>query len=351
METLAGRPSSFASKLIGTALTLTIATTFVSAADGDFKVVAHYRVSGSGKIQGIGIDSTARRIYVAQGARVDLLNADTGAAAGQIATGAGASDLILVPDIKRGFVANSGSNNIAVFDTDSCKVLRTVNSTGKAPSALTYDDGARLVFVANRDSGNITAFDPETGRIAGTVELGGKVGQLAATGYGRLFVVAPNTNLVHVVDTETFKSLGDFPTGTGEDCTGLALDPVGRRVFVGCANGRIPILDGDIGLAFEDLAGGGSGPSTAMFTFLPTGKGGWKGAAFITNADGTLTAVKMNAFVNYTIGAKSKLSSGIGPLALDTKTHHLLIAANGTRTPEVLVVSQPTSSETKSEEE
>jgi DNA-binding beta-propeller fold protein YncE len=323
------------------ATSLIVAVGPALAAEVDFKIIAHYKLEGPGKAVGLALDTEARRIYLAHGANVEILNADSGAPVGQIGTGAGASAVALIPDMKRGFVANSEAGTITVLDTESGKALKTIRSTGKAPGAVIYDDGSKRVFVSNHDSGSVTALDCDSGKVLGTVELAGKAGQLTANGYGRLFVAAPGTNLIHVIDTTTLKALGDMPAGTGQDCTGLALDPVGRRLFVACANGRVAVVDTDNGFTFEDLAGG-RGPGAGVFTFLPAGKGGWKGAAFMVNADGTLTAVKMNAYISYSVGASAKLPTGIQSIAFDSKTHNLLVpapVAGGNRW-ELLVISQ-----------
>jgi DNA-binding beta-propeller fold protein YncE len=311
-----------------------------SAAGVDLKVIAHYKAAGPGKIEGIAVDADARKIYLARGSGLDILNADTGAVASQIAIGDHVSAVMIIPDMKRGFVTNSSANSIAVFDTRSGKILNTIKSTGKTPSAIAYDEGSKRIFVANRDSGSVTALDCDTAEIAGTVQLGGKLGHLAANGYGRLFVAAPGTNIIHVVDTSMLRPLGDIPADEGEDCTGLALDPVGRRLFSACANGQIAVIDADNGATFEELKGS-TGAAAGLFTFLPTGKGGWKGAAFFASANGTLTAVKMNAFVSYEVGATAKLPEGVQSIAFDSQTHHILVAAPaGANRWELLVVAQ-----------
>jgi DNA-binding beta-propeller fold protein YncE len=315
-------------------------STRLAAGSGDLRITARFKPAGPGRIQGIAVDAEARKIYLARGAEIDILNADSGAVVGQIPVGGSISAITVVPDRKRGFAANSDANTISIFDTQSGTILKTVKLSGKAPSDITFDEGSKRIFVAIRDSGSVIVFDCDSSEIVGSVEFGGKTGSLAANGYGHLFVTAPGTNMIHVVDTNNLKALGDIPADAGKDCTGLALDPVGRRLFVSCADGRIDVIDADNGATFEELKGG-FGPAVGLFTFLPTGKDGWKGAAFFANADGTLTAVKMNAFISYEVGATAKLSKGVQSIAFDLRSHHILVAAPANANNwQVLVLSQ-----------
>jgi DNA-binding beta-propeller fold protein YncE len=313
---------------------LFFAATLVGAADNGYRVLARYKLAGRGKTGNVRVDPEARRLYVAHGDRVDVLNVDTGAQAGSIPA-SGSSDVVLAPEAKHGFISNGASASLTMFDPATLKVLKQIKLNADNPGALEYDPDAQRVFVAT--NGGVTAVDSDSGEVTGKVSLEGRLSSLVSNDYGRLYVAAQDKNVVHVVNIDDLKFLGDFPIGNGQGPSGLALDPSGRRLFVACSNGHLPIVDTDIGFTFQELEIG-TGSVNDVFTFNPQGKGGWRGAVFAASSDGTLSLIKMNAFINYSHEGEVKIQPGIGALAFDPKTHHLFLPASNAA--EILVVGQ-----------
>jgi len=306
---------------------------------GGYKVVSHFKLSGAGPVTAVAVASDARRIYVADGAGIEIVDADSGGSAGAIGIAGGAGGVVVVPALKRGFATDHDRGTVVTFDLDSGKILSTTSSDGKAPGAILYDDATGRLFVSNEGTGSVAAIDAASGKLVGSARIEGRPGQLAVNPYGSLYVAMPGTNRIGVVGTAAVNYEGTFPAGSGTDCSGLALDPIGRRLFASCANGQIAVIDTDTGFTFENLDGG-KGASNAAFVSRPDGKAGWKGAAFISSADGQLTAVQMQAFIRYVVGDRVTLKPGIGPVAFDAKSHHLVVAApaDGGQ-PELLVLS------------
>jgi DNA-binding beta-propeller fold protein YncE len=305
------------------------------SADNGYHLLARYKLTGHGKTGNIRVDSEARRLYVAHGDRVDVLNADTGASVG-ILPANGSNDIVLAPDFKHGFISNGTAASVAMFDTATLKVVRTIKLATQNPGAMEYDPEVKRVFVAA--TGGVAAIDANSGEVVGSVPLEGRLGHLISNDYGRLFVAAEDHDVIHIVDTDALKFLGDFPIGTGTGPSGVALDPSGRRLFVACTNGRLPIIDTDIGFTIEDLPIG-NGPTSDVFAFTPQGKGGWKGAVFVASADGTRSLIKMNAFISYSHAGEVKLQPGIQSVAFDSKTHRVFMSASE-NSAEILVVGQ-----------
>ena len=72
--------------------------------------------------------------------------------------------------------------------------------------------------------------------------------------------------------------------GKCEEPTGLALDEKNRRLFAGCSNKEMAIMDADSGKVIAELPVGDYVDATAFDTKL--------GLAFSSNGDGTLTIVR-----------------------------------------------------------
>jgi YVTN family beta-propeller protein len=326
-----------ATLLVSFVLLLTIVAP-VTAAEPKFRLLSRYGV-GAGEAGHLRVDSDARRLYVARGTRVVVLDADSGKKIGEIAPTKGAQGVALAPELKRGFVTNGADDSITMFDTQSLKVLKVIKSGGTKPGAVEYDADTKRVFVCNEGSGDVTVIDAEGGSVTANIALGGTLRQLAANGFGHLFVTAPDRNLVHVIDTRALRPTGDFATAfalaSGDQPTGLTLDRVGRRVFVACRNQRLLVLDADIGfpmpgmeLAIAADPGDLAYDSLSRRTFLATG-------------DGTVTVIQQQSnregsFMAYAVVQKVPTTNGARTLAVDEKTHRVFVAGPK----EVLVVGE-----------
>jgi DNA-binding beta-propeller fold protein YncE len=318
------------------AMVLPFASRAVSQQNFSYHVRTEYKLEGAGSPGNLWLDSAARRLYVAHGDRVEVLNADTGRRESSMAA-QDAAGILIAAGTGHGFFANLHGNSVTMFDPSTLAIIKQIPLAAAGPESITYDDDVHKVFVVAPTSGKVIALDGQSGEVAGTVALEGHLRQAVSNGYGSLFVAAQDANVIHVVDTHTLKFLGDIPTGDAEGPVSLAIDPSGRRLFVACADGKLPVIDTDIGFPFEELPIG-SGEAGSFFTFNPQGKGGWKGADFVASDDGSLALVKMNAFINYSAGRKISIPRGIHDVTYDPKTHEVYLTAS-TPTPEVIVMA------------
>lgn len=301
----------------------------------DWRVGAEYNVPGAGAVGSLWLDATARRLYVAHTDQVEVLNADSGRREGSLPA-QDAAGVVVVEGMSRGFFANRGSGTVTVFNPATLATIRTVPLQAKNPESLVFDYDAQRVFVIAPGSGEVIALNPHSGDIEGRVMLKGHLRQAVTNGMGSLFVAAQDLNVIHVVDTHSMKFLGDFPSGDASGPVSLAIDPSGRRLFVACSGGKLAVVDTDIGFTFKELPIA-SGDPDSFFTFSPQGKGGWKGADFVADDTGTLTLIRMNAFIRYSVGGQVSIPSGVRALAYDSKTHRIFLSVSAPH-PEVLTL-------------
>ncbi len=296
-----------------------------------YKAIGEYKLSGT-SAKGIAVDSDARRLFVAAGDGIVVLNADTGAPTATIAGLKGAQDVLLIPATNgeekapstKGFASDEAGHVIA-FSLADMKPVATIKLDAAGPSSLCYDVDAKTVEVVSA-GGSLATIDADTNKVLKSGKIVTGTGQVVCGNMSHVYVADPAANVVHVLNHETMKNDGDYPMKTGTKPTGLALDTKGRRLFVTCADGTIEIVDTDAGFTFIELKGG-IGAAHETFAWLPQGKGQWKAAAFVAQEDGTLSGIRMNAYINYSIGGQYKLSPGLGSIAYDEKTHHLFVTS------------------------
>jgi|HubBroStandDraft_6_1064221.scaffolds.fasta_scaffold170620_2 DNA-binding beta-propeller fold protein YncE len=306
-----------------------------------YKAIGEYKLAGT-SAKGIEVDSDGRRLFVADGDGVTVLNADTGAAIGTIGGLKGAQDVMLIPGRNgeekapstKGF-ASDEAGHVVAFSLADMKPTATIKLETTGAASLCYDVDAKTVEAVSA-SGSLTTIDADSNKVikAGKIVTG--TGQIVCGNMGHVYVADPASNVVHVLNHETMKNDGDYPMKTGNKPSGLALDTKGRRLFVSCEDGTIEIIDTDSGFTFIELKGG-AGAARETFAWLPQGKGQWKAAAFVAQEDGTLSGIRMNAFINYSMGGQYKLGPGLRSIAYDDKTHHLFITSMDSGTPVVVV--------------
>jgi len=319
-------------------LIVSVAATCASAQT--YKQVAEYKLSAAPSA--IAVDTAGRRLYVAGDSGVAVLNADTGAVQSSLANTAGAQDLLVVPvmtDDAPGASTTafaSTSAGVVSIDLASGKVGAAVKMETPGFTTLCYDPMANTIAAVS-SGGSLASLDAATGKLIKSGKLHTGSGQIACGILGKVYVADTAMNVVHVLNTGTMTNQGDYPIMTGSKPSGMTLDTKGRRLFVACEDGTMEIIDTDSGFTFIELKSG-SGAAHGTFAWVPQGKGQWKAAAFFTHADGTLSGVRMNAYINYTLGGEWKLSPGLGAVAYDEKTHHLFAAATDNGSPVISVL-------------
>ncbi len=316
-----------------------LAMTTTGASAQTYKAVGEYKLPGS-RASGIAVDTAGRRLFVAGDEGISVLNADTGARLGAIPL-KGATDVLLVPG-NNGEGRGGPTKGFAVSDGRIVSFLLADLKTQNA-SALPAGGAASLCYDADENTveavsagGSIVTINATSGEVLRSARLETGAGQIACGTLGRVYVADTESNVIHVLNHKTGMNEGDYPIVSGHRPSGLALDTKGRRLFVACEDGVIEVIDTDSGFTFIQLKEG-TGPARGTFAWTPQGKGQWKAAAFVAQQDGTLTAVRMNAYVNYTVGGEYKLSSELHNIAYDEQSHLLFLTASHSGAPVVVV--------------
>jgi DNA-binding beta-propeller fold protein YncE len=287
-------------------------------AAAQYHVIRRIPVGGEGGWDYLTADSDGRRLYVSRGTRVVVLDLDSGETVGEIPNTQGVHGVALVPDLHRGFTSNGRSSTITVFDTKTRAVLGEVKATGENPDAILYDPASRRVFTFNGGGKNATAIDAATQAVAATVDLGGKPETGVSDGKGRVLVNVEDTNEVVAIDSKGLKVLGRWPLAPCEEPTGMAFDSAHRRLFIGCHNKKMMVLDSDNGHVVATIPIGEGVDANAFDA---------KSAlAFASCGDGTLTVAHEDSPESFRVVENVSTQRGARTMALDEKTHRIYLA-------------------------
>jgi DNA-binding beta-propeller fold protein YncE len=300
-----------------------------------YHLVKTVKLGGKGFWDYLAVDTAARHIFITNDIHVLVIDADSGEIAGEIADPKieGAHGVAVVPDIGKGFISNGVTNTVTMFDLKTFKAKRTIQ-TGKHPDAVIYDSASALVFVFNGESDDATAIVAATGEIAGTIPLKGQPEFAASDGLGGVFAALENKNEVVAIDAHTLKIVSRWPTAPCEEPAGMAIDAKTSRLFVGCHNKMMAVLDSKTGKVVATPA---IGARVDANRFDPG-----TNLAFSSNGDGTLTVIHEDSPDKYSVLQNVKTEVGARTLEVDPKTHNVfLVSADLTPTPPTASIPHP----------
>jgi DNA-binding beta-propeller fold protein YncE len=222
----------------------------------------------------------------------------------------------LVPELNRGFSSNGQSNSVTIFDLKTLQVIKEVPlPMAQGPDGYLYDPASKRVFVFNARSQDGTGIDAKTGEVAGMVPVGGKPEAAVADGQGHIFVNNEDKSILVELDSKAFKVLNNWPIEGCDSPAGLAIDTAHKRVFVGCHNKQMVVVDYTSGKAVASIPIGDGVDAT---WFDPGTQ-----LAFSSCGDGTITAAHEDSPNKYTVVDTIKTQDGARTMALDTGNHNI----------------------------
>lgn len=226
---------------------LFLASHNLPAQPNGFYQIKKTTIGGEGGWDYLSVDADARRIYISHGSQVEVLNVETHEKIGSIPDTKGVHGIAIVSKVGRGITSNGRTNSATIFDLKTLAKIAEL-PTGKNPDALLYDPYSGKVFIFNHSGGSATAIDIAAAKVVGTIELGGEgVEAGVSDGNGTIFVNLEDTSEIVSFDSKTFKVKNRWSVAPGEEPTGLAFDPLTRRLFSVCHNELMLIIDADNG--------------------------------------------------------------------------------------------------------
>jgi len=301
--------------LMGTSLALLLSACSVPATTG-YHCTDTIALTGDNGWDFLTVDKTARRVYISHGTEVEVLNADSGKLEGIIPNTPGVHGIAIASDLGRGFISNGKSDTVTIFDLKTRKELSQVK-TGNKPDAILYDNTTHRVFVFNGKSNNATVIDAATGKVAGTITLGGKPEFAVSDNSGHVFVNLEDKNKLLKIDARKLKILKRWSLRPGEEPSSLAIDQENHRLFVGCGNKLLIVINADNGKVVSVMEIGSDVDATA---FDPATK-----LIISSNGEGSLTVIHEDEPDKYHVVETVTTPKRSKTFALDTKTHRLFV--------------------------
>jgi DNA-binding beta-propeller fold protein YncE len=311
---MAGKRDFFC-KWIFASLLITAATAVAVAGPG-YKVVNTYKIGGNGGWDYLTADAAARRLYISRATHVIVLDLDSGKSVGDIADTPGVHGIALAPELGRGFTSNGREGTVSIFDLKTLATSSKIK-VGQGPDAILYDPATRRVFTFNGRSQDATAIDATNGTVVGTIKLDGKPEFAASDGKGEIFVNIEDKSELTAIDANKLVVKTKWPLAPCESPSGLSMDKKNRRLFVGCDNKMMAVVDADSGKVLATPAIGDGVDATRFDDET--------GLAFASCGEGVLSVIREESPKKFMLVETVPTQTGARTLALDSKTHNVFV--------------------------
>jgi DNA-binding beta-propeller fold protein YncE len=288
------------------------------------------------------VDPEARRLYIGANSGAVVFDIDTEKVVGNVPeppfkSGVGLVHGIAVArEFNRGFLSHEIPPSMIIFNLQSLSQIG-VTPTDPGTDAILYDSASKRVFTFNGKKAGVhdaTVIDAATGKSAGTIQLPGSPEFAVADGQGHVYANIADKSELAQIDSKTLKVTATWPLVPCQEPSGLAIDVAHRRLFAGCDNKMMAMVDADNGKVVATVPIGDGVDVTA---FDPG-----TGYAFSSNGEGTLTIAHEDSPDKMTLVENVKTRPSARTLAIDLKTHRVfLMTAKMGRRPEKATADNP----------
>ena len=289
-----------------------------AAADVNYQLLKTIPVGGDGGWDYLSVDSAAQRLYVSHSTTVVVIDLAKDAVAGEITNTPGVHGFAPAPELGRGIATCGRANQAAIVDLKTLAILSKVD-TGANPDAMLYEPGRQEFYTFNGRGQSATVIEAKSAKVVATIPLGGKPEfAVADAKAGRVFINIEDKNELIVVDTKTHEVVNRWPITPGEEASGMAFDEKNHRLFLGCGNQLMVMVDSSSGKVLASVPIGNGVDANAYDPGTQL--------AFASCGDGTVTIAHADGD-KLTVVQTLKTEKGARTMTIDPATHKIYLAS------------------------
>jgi len=294
-------------------------TAAVCRADGPYHFIKEIPIGGTGGWDYCSVDPAVQRLYVSHGTEVAVIDLARDQVCGVITNTPGVHGVAVAADLGLGVTSNGRENKAGIVDLKTLQTLSKVD-TAQGPDGMLYDPGQKEAWLFCGRAQAATVVDVKGAKVTATIPLGGRP-EFATVDpeAGRVYDNLEDKSEIVVIDTKTHQVVDRWPIAPGEEASGMAIDVTNHRLFLGCHNGKMVMMDNTNG---------------KVITTVPIGEGVDADAfdpgtrlAFASCGDGTTTIAREEAPDKLTVIQTLQTQRGSRTMALDPATHKIYLAA------------------------
>jgi DNA-binding beta-propeller fold protein YncE len=246
-----------------------------------------------------------------------VIDLDKEEVVGEIADTPGVHGFAPVAELQRGFSSNGQESKASIVDLKTLKTLSKVD-TGENPDVILYDPGQQEIYAFNGRGRSATVIEARTGKVVATIALPGKPEfAVADPKAGRVYCNIEDKSSVVAIDTKTHQIVNSWLIAPGEEASGMAIDLAHHRLFLGCGNKLMVMMDSTSGKVVGTVPSGDRIDGAAFDPGLQL--------AFTSNGDGTVTIAHEDSPDKLTVVQVLTTERGARTMALDPRTHRIYL--------------------------
>jgi DNA-binding beta-propeller fold protein YncE len=308
-------------------LMLSMVTPPSIAASSGYHLIRQIPLSDVTGWDALTIDPQSRQLYLSNNSGVIVINIDTFLRVGTVPQppalpGVGlVHGVAIAHELGRGFMSLEVPASVDIFDLKTLAPLGTT-ATDRGTDAIVFDPFSKRVFTDNgkyRAVHDVTAIDAVSGRRLANIALPGGPEAAVADGIGHVYLNLASRSELGRIDSGALKLTGRWPLAPCKQPSGLAIDAEHRRLFAGCGNQLMVMIDADSGKVVATVP---TGEDTDTTAFDPG-----TGYAFCSNGEGTFTVAHEDSADKLTLVENVRTYPRARTMTLDAQSHRVFLLA------------------------
>ena len=264
----------------------------------------------------LAFEPTSRLLYISHDSNVLVVDPARQRIVDRIQNTPGVHGIAFAPGLGRGFISVGDDSSVTIFELATRKILGSV-TTGGDPDAILFDSATGRVFTMNAKGESSTAIDAATGKVVGTISLGGGPEFAVADGRGHLFANIETTSELVEIDTRSLVVEHRWPLAPCVTPSALSMDFAKRKLFVGCRNHVLAVVDADHGSVMQTFTIGDHVDASVFDAD--------RQLAFASNGDGTINVIGSSGADSLVMLDVVKTQSGAKTMTFDPLSHDLFV--------------------------
>ena len=294
-----------------------VVATLAHAAE-PYHLLKEIPIGGDGGWDYLTVDSAAQRLYVSHGTKVVVLDLAKDTVCGEITNTPGVHGIAVAPELNRGLATCGRENKGALVDLKTLQIISKTD-TGANPDGMIFEPGQQEFYTFNGKGESATVIDAKSGKVVATIPLGGKPEFAAAdVKAGLVFNNLEDKSELVAIDTKTHMVKNRWSIAPGEEASGLAFDEKNHRLFLGCGNKMMVMVDSESGKVLANVP---IGDGVDANSFDPATQ-----LAFASCGDGTVTIAHEDG-AKLMVVQTLKTEKGARTMTLDPATHKIYLAS------------------------
>src|SRR5215469_1790849 len=216
-------------------------------ADGPYHFVTQIPIPGATRWDYLTVDPVAHRLYVSHGTEVVVINLQNNQIVGAITNTPGVHGVAVAPELGLGVTSNGRENNAGIVDLKTLQTLSKVD-TSEGTDGMIYNPARQEAYLFCGEAQAATVVDVKGQKVVATIPLdGGPEFATADPKANRIYNNIESKSEVAVIDGDKHSVITNWPIAPGESASGMAIDVDHHRLFIGCHNGNMVMMDNTSG--------------------------------------------------------------------------------------------------------